>query len=58
MPKGDATALATALRRYLEAPELGVAHGRTGFDRSMSMFTDEHLGPEVEAVVTKLLAAR
>jgi len=23
----------------------------------MSMFTDEHLGPEVEAVVQKLLAA-
>ena len=26
------------------------------FKRSMDMFTDEHLGPEVEAVVQQLLA--
>lgn len=54
--KGDADGLANALRRYLDDPALGVAHGEAGFFRSMEMFTDEHLGPEVEAVVRKLLA--
>ena len=55
VPKGDADALAAALRRYLEDPAKAVAHGEAGFARSMQMFTDEHLGPEVEAVVRGLL---
>ncbi len=57
VPKGDARALAAALRRYLDDPALAVAHGKAGFDRSMKMFTDAHLGPEVEAVVERLLVA-
>ena len=56
VPKGDAVALAAALRRYLEAPSLAVEHGAAGFARSMEMFTDAHLGPEVQAVVERLLA--
>ncbi|MFN3241529.1 MAG: glycosyltransferase [Planctomycetota bacterium] len=56
VPKGDANALAAALRRYLEDPAMAVAHGKAGFARSMQMFTDAHLGPEVQAVVDKLLA--
>ena len=56
VPKGDAGALAAALRRYLEAPDLATAHGVAGFERSMRMFTDAHLGPEVQAVVDRLLA--
>ena len=56
VPKGDVDQLAAALERYLADPPLAIAHGKAGFARSMSMFTDEHLGPEVESVVTKLLA--
>lgn len=56
VPKGDVDKLAEALERYLADPELAVAHGKAGFVRSMEMFTDEHLGPEVEAVVKQLLA--
>jgi glycosyltransferase involved in cell wall biosynthesis len=56
VPKGDIDKLAEALGRYLADPELGIAHGKAGFARSMDMFTDVHLGPEVEAVVKKLLA--
>jgi glycosyltransferase involved in cell wall biosynthesis len=56
VPKGDVEQLAAALERYLADPALAIAHGKAGFARSMSMFTDEHLGPEVEAVVNRLLA--
>jgi hypothetical protein len=56
VPKGDIDKLAEALGRYLADPELGIAHGKAGFARSMDMFADVHLGPEVEAVVKKLLA--
>lgn len=55
--RGDVAGLAAALRRYLEDPALGEAHGAAGFARSMRLFTDEHLGPEVEAVVRRLLPA-
>lgn len=55
VPKGDIDKLAEALARYLADPELAIAHGKAGFARSMDMFTDEHLGPEVEAVVKQLL---
>ena len=57
VPKGDAAALASALARYLEDPELGVEHGRAGRARSLSRFTADHLGPEVEAVLTRLLSS-
>ena len=56
VPKGDVDKLAAALGRYLADPEMAIAHGKAGFARSMDMFTDEHLGPEVEAVVKRLLA--
>ena len=55
VPKGDVDKLAEALGRYLADPEMAIAHGKAGFARSMNMFTDEHLGPEVEAVVKQLL---
>ena len=54
VPKGDVEQLSQALRRYLTDPQMAVAHGRAGFDRCMSMFTDAHLGPEVQSVVRKL----
>ena len=57
VPKGDADALAAALRRYLAAPATAVAHGAAGLERSMRMFTDDHLGPEVQAVVEQLLGS-
>ena len=57
VPKGDADALAAALRRYLAAPATAIAHGAAGFERSMCMFTDDHLGPEVQAVVEQLLSS-
>ena len=56
VPKGDVDKLAAALGRYLADPEMAIAHGKAGFARSMDMFTDEHLGPEVEAVVKRLLS--
>lgn len=55
VPKGDIDKLSEALERYLADPALALAHGKAGFARSMEMFTDDHLGPEVEAVVKKLL---
>ena len=55
VPKGDVDALAEALGRYLADPDLAITHGKAGYARSMDMFTDEHLGPEVEAVVKQLL---
>jgi hypothetical protein len=55
VPNGDVGKLAEALGRYLADPEMAIAHGKAGFARSMNMFTDEHLGPEVEAVVKQLL---
>ena len=54
VPKGDVEQLSQALRRYLANPQMAVAHGLAGFDRCMSMFTDAHLGPEVQSVVRKL----
>jgi glycosyltransferase involved in cell wall biosynthesis len=57
VPKGDVDALAAALRRYLADPALGVAHGLAGRARCLELFTADHLGPEVEAVVRRLLAA-
>lgn len=56
VPKGDATALAAALARYLGDPALAAAHGAAGRTRCLAKFTIDHLGPEVETVVTKLVA--
>ncbi|MBL8748796.1 MAG: glycosyltransferase family 4 protein, partial [Planctomycetes bacterium] len=58
VPKGDAGALAAAIARYLRDPELGLAHGAAGRERCLAKFTVDHLGPEVEAVVQRLVAAR
>jgi glycosyltransferase involved in cell wall biosynthesis len=54
VPKGDAPALAAALRRYLQDPALGAAHGAAGRERCLRLFTVDHVGPEVEAVVRRL----
>ncbi|MBX3465145.1 MAG: glycosyltransferase family 4 protein [Planctomycetes bacterium] len=56
VPRGDASALAAALRRYLRDPDLGVRHGAAGRERCLRHFTADRLGPEVEAVVRRLLA--
>ena len=58
VPKGDVDALAAALRRYLADPTLANAHGEAGRARCLAKFTIEHLGPEVEAVVQRLVVAR
>lgn len=55
VPKGDAPALAAALSRYLADPALGRAHGQAGRERCLRLFTAARLGPEVEAVVQRLL---
>lgn len=55
VPKGDVGALAGALARYLADPALGAAHGAAGRQRSLAMFTADRLGPEVEAVVRRLV---
>lgn len=56
VPKGDADALAAALRSYLVDPARGRAHGEAGRARCLAMFTADRLGPEVEAVVQRLVA--
>lgn len=53
--KGDVAALAAAIERYLAAPALGVQHGAAGRERCLRLFTADRLGPEVEAVVRRLL---
>lgn len=57
VPAGDAGALAAALARYLREPALGVQHGAAGRERCLQRFTADRLGPEVEAVVRRLLAS-
>ncbi|MCC7066533.1 MAG: glycosyltransferase family 4 protein [Planctomycetes bacterium] len=56
VPSGDSEALAGALSRYLGNPALGVAHGAAGRQRCLRMFTADRLGPEIEAVVQRLVA--
>lgn len=55
VPKGDAPALAGALARYLADPALAEAHGEAGRQRCLANFTADRLGPEVEAVVRRLV---
>ena len=56
VPRGDATALAQALARYLREPALAEAHAQAGRRRCLELFTLDHLGPEVQAVVERLVA--
>ena len=55
VPRGSVAALAAALRRYLDDPAAGVAHGAAGRERCLRMFTVDRLGPEIEAVITSLV---
>ena len=57
VPRGNVPALTDALSTYLGDPDLGVTHGLAGRERSLTMFTADHLGPEVEQVVRRLLAS-
>lgn len=56
VPKGDAGALAAAIGRYLGDPALALAHGEAGRQRALARFTADRLGPEVEAVLRRLVA--
>lgn len=56
VPKGDVATLAGALGLYLADPALAAAHGEAGRVRSLAMFTADRLGPEVEAVLQRLVA--
>ncbi len=58
VPKGEAAALAGALALYLQNPAIGVQHGAAGRERSLALFTADRLGPEVEAVVRRLVGAK
>ena len=57
VPPGDAPALARAIGRYLDDPELGPRHGAAGRERCLAMFTVDRLGPEIEAVMQRLVVA-
>lgn len=55
VPRGDAAALAGALARYLQNPAIGEAHGAAGRERCLQKFTADRLGPEIEAVLRRLM---
>lgn len=55
VPKGDAEALAGALSIYLSNPAIGVAHGAAGREHCLRHFTVDRLGPDIEAVVRRLV---
>ncbi len=57
VPKGDVAALAAAIARYLDDDVLARTHGVAGRRRALANFTADRLGPEVEAVVRRLLPA-
>jgi glycosyltransferase involved in cell wall biosynthesis len=55
VPRGDEAALAEALCAYLADPALAERHGTAGRERCLQHFTADRLGPEVEAVVQRLV---
>jgi glycosyltransferase involved in cell wall biosynthesis len=54
----DATALADAMLRYLEHPDLRRAHGQAGRERALRDFRREPIWEAYEAEYRRLLAAR
>jgi glycosyltransferase involved in cell wall biosynthesis len=58
VPVGDRAALTGALADYLQNMEHGRRHGEAGRARCLANFTADHLGPELEALFQRLLAAR
>ncbi len=57
-PGGDAEALAAALRRYLERPELAAAHGAAARRRAEREFRPERVWGELIELYRALLAER
>lgn len=58
VPVGDATALASALRRYLAEPELRVVHGKAGRERASLDFAPERIWATYLSEYHRLLAIR
>jgi hypothetical protein len=50
--------LTGALADYLQNMEHARRHGEAGRARCLANFTADHLGPELEALFQRLLAAR
>lgn len=58
VPRGDVAALAAALANYLRDDVLALRHGEAGRERCLRLFTADRLGPELEALFTRLVASR
>lgn len=58
VPCGDEGALAQALRRYLDDPDLRARAGAAGAVRTRGLFTEKRMAEGMEALLTDLLAGR
>ena len=56
VPAGDAAALAAAIIRYVEDPDLRLRHGRAGRQRALREFRPEHIWDGVHEEYRRLLA--
>ena len=55
VPHGDRAGVVAALRRYLETPELGRAHGRAGAARTAELFPATKMAHKMERLFLDLL---
>ena len=58
VPCGDEDALAEALGRYLQDPDLRARAGAAGAVRTRGLFTEKRMAEGMEALFTSLLAGR